>query len=151
MSAINNDVAVAFPRPTVELYRQRSSTNKISHSLRWRKEHSPLDYRYIKTKNRRHRLSKESERSELHPDLWGYLAKTKYLAALYYCICGRPRGNRNIPSPTLIIYDAPVTFFTWLHLPGPLVFQRATLKNWEWPGYEARVYHCRRSPSLLVV
>ena len=26
--------------------------------------------------------------------------------------------------------------------PGPLVFQRATLKNWVGPGYEAKVYVC---------
>ena len=26
---------------------------------------------------------------------------------------------------------------TWLHLPGPPAFQRATLKRWDGPGYEA--------------
>ena len=29
---------------------------------------------------------------------------------------------------------------TCARVPGPLVFQRATLKNWEWPGDEASGY-----------
>ena len=34
------------------------------------------------------------------------------------------------------------------HVPGPLAFQRATLKSWEWPGDEANFLGCvRLSPA----
>ena len=38
---------------------------------------------------------------------------------------------------------------TCARIPGPLVFQRATLKNWEWPGDEANHIHdCTIGPHV---
>ena len=49
--------------------------------------------------------------------------------------CGRPHAYayahpRPRPRSKIIIYDV-------IQIPGPPVFQRATLKNWAWPGDEA--------------
>ena len=35
--------------------------------------------------------------------------------------------------------------------PGPLVFQRATLKNWVGPGYEAKVHKIHLAISTAIV
>ena len=35
---------------------------------------------------------------------------------------------------------------TWDEIPGSPVFQRATLKNWEWPGDEAMEHILRAQP-----
>ena len=44
-----------------------------------------------------------------------------------------PRGVVDLLSPSLSI--------TWLRVPGPPPFLRATLKTWEWPGDEAKCTH----------
>ena len=107
------------PRPTLPLMIFHSS-------FRWRKEPSVVDWRGRPRQARR----------DLHLDhlttVPGKVATLNHGSRSYdgHCVV-----NRNIPSPTLNIFDVAVTFGMWCYLPGPPVFLHWTLKNWEWPGY----------------
>ena len=56
-----------------------------------------------------------------------------YMYITYWCARGRMGGDSK-PRPKQCPITSP-------DRPGPLVFQRATLKNWVGPGYEA-MYMC---------